>query len=97
MLPAKERRLDTDGRVFCPHGKQSVAKSTDWLHKRTYFNSTMKEWQKSRIRNGVQVTQTTILLLLTCEMKTNLYWKLTMAVLKAILAVIMVYQHIRNQ
>lgn len=48
MLPAKERLLDTDGRVFCPHGKQSVAKSTDWLHKRTYFNSTIKEWQKEQ-------------------------------------------------
>ena len=48
MLPAKKRLLDTDGRVFCPHCDQSVAKRTYWLHKRTYFNSTTKEWQKEQ-------------------------------------------------
>lgn len=48
MLPAKKRLLDTDGRVFCPHCEQSVAKRTYWLHKRTYFNSTTKKWQKEQ-------------------------------------------------
>ena len=49
MFPAKKRLLlDTDGRVFCPHCEQSVAKRTYWLHKRTYFDSTTNEWQKDQ-------------------------------------------------
>ena len=55
MLPAKKRLLlDTDGRVFCPHCEQSVAKRTYWLHKRTYYNSTTNEWQKEQdLKRGV--------------------------------------------
>ena len=54
MSSAKKRLLDTDGQVFCSHCEQSVAKRTYWLHKRTYFNSTTKEWQQEQdMKHGV--------------------------------------------
>ena len=42
----RKRLADADGRVYCPHCEQSVAKRTYWLHKRQYYDLSMNTWLK---------------------------------------------------
>ena len=45
MMPAKKKLLGADGRVYCPHCKETVGKRTYWRHKRLFYNSSTDQWQ----------------------------------------------------
>ena len=38
---------DGQGRVFCPHCDEYLAKRTYWLHKRLYYDASLDTWGKN--------------------------------------------------